>query len=191
MKQAALAALVAASAGAKGGRALEWEWRGAPATYLGVTLVETTDQLRAALGVKDDRGALVMSVEKGSPAESAGLRAGDVIVRVAGSAVGGTDDVLDAIEARKAGDEIDVMHVRGGAVRKTRVKLAERPDAGAFSRRGVGPFRFQHGFPEEAWKRLEQLPGDLDEKLDRRFRELEERLRKMEERLGKTAPPKT
>ena len=48
----------------------------------GLLVENLTPQLGDFLGVRNGNGVLVRSVEKGSPAESAGLRAGDVIVRI-------------------------------------------------------------------------------------------------------------
>ncbi len=52
---------------------------------LGVRLIETTAQLREALGVQADRGALVLEVDAKGPAQKAGLRAGDVLSGSSGS----------------------------------------------------------------------------------------------------------
>jgi serine protease Do len=52
------------------------------ASKSGLLVENLTPQLGDFLGVKNGNGVLVRSVEKGSPADSAGLRAGDVIVRI-------------------------------------------------------------------------------------------------------------
>ena len=52
----------------------------------GLMVENLTPQLGDFFGVKDGQGILVRSVEKGSRAEKAGFRAGDVIVRVNGRA---------------------------------------------------------------------------------------------------------
>jgi predicted metalloprotease with PDZ domain len=49
----------------------------------GVLVEDLTPQLAAFFGVKNGQGVLVRSVERGSPAASAGLKAGDVIVKIA------------------------------------------------------------------------------------------------------------
>src|SRR5437870_8591040 len=91
---------------------------------LGLRLVETTEQLRKTLGVKTGRGALVLEVEAGGPADGAGLRAGDVVTQVARKPVGDADDVLGAVEDRRAGDTVPVDFVRGGEAQSTRLTLA-------------------------------------------------------------------
>jgi len=138
---------------------------------LGVRLIETTAQLREALGVEADRGALVLEVDPRGPAHKAGLRAGDVLTRVAGKPVGDAADVLDAVDDHVPGDKVPVDYVRHGKVESTRVALA--PARG--SRMRLGRWSFQvPGF---------ELPPDVEREL-RRFRErVERQLKDLDERL--------
>jgi serine protease Do len=62
------------------------------ASKSGLLVENLTPQLGDFLGVKNGNGVLVRSVEKGSPADSAGLRAGDVIVRVEKETIGDMGD---------------------------------------------------------------------------------------------------
>jgi serine protease Do len=64
---------------------------------LGVSVENLGDQLGEYFGVKDGDGVLVRSVKKGSPAESAGLRAGDVIVKVDGERISDASDLRSAL----------------------------------------------------------------------------------------------
>ncbi|TJV49467.1 MAG: PDZ domain-containing protein, partial [Mesorhizobium sp.] len=52
--------------------------------FIGVRLQEITPSIAEALGIAGSKGALVASVEPGSPAEQAGIQAGDVITRFNG-----------------------------------------------------------------------------------------------------------
>jgi membrane-associated protease RseP (regulator of RpoE activity) len=65
----------------------------------GLMVENLTPQLGEYFGVKDGNGVLVRSVEKGSRAEKAGLRAGDVIVRVNKEAVHDTGDFTRALRS--------------------------------------------------------------------------------------------
>ena len=67
----------------------------------GLTVENITPQLGDFFGVKDGNGVLVRSVEKGSRAEKAGFRAGDVIVKVNSQAVHDTSDFAHAVKSRK------------------------------------------------------------------------------------------
>src|SRR5919198_5635819 len=125
---------------------------------LGVRLIETTAQLREALGVEADRGMLVLEVEAHGPAEKAGLRAGDVLTRVAGKPVGDATEVLDALDGHEPGDEVPVDYVRRRKAASTRVALA--PGRGSRMRLG------RWSFPVPGL----ELPPDVKEEL-RRFQE--------------------
>jgi putative serine protease PepD len=72
-------------------------------------------------------GAVVVDVTPGSPAESAGLSAGDVITGIDGRPVRDPDDVADAIRGLEPGDEIEVETSRDGDERSFDVELEARP----------------------------------------------------------------
>jgi len=78
---------------------------------VGVTLESLTPQLGDYFGVKNGEGLLVRSVQKGTPAESAGLRAGDVIVRVGDQKITDNSDWSDAIRNNKDG-KVAVVIIR-------------------------------------------------------------------------------
>ena len=69
----------------------------------GVLVENLTPQLGEVFGVKDGEGVLIRSVEKGGPGEAAGLRAGDVIVRVGNQRVAGTSDWNRFMREQKPG----------------------------------------------------------------------------------------
>jgi hypothetical protein len=71
-------------------------------------------------------GVRLGGVRPGSPADRAGLQAGDVIVRFAGVTVRTLDDLVFALRGRRAGDTIGVTYVRDGAERATEAVLEER-----------------------------------------------------------------
>ncbi len=65
-------------------------------------------------GGEPGRGAKITGASAGSPAEKAGLKAGDVIVRFAGKTVTGLQDLSYALRDKKPGDEVEVVVVREG-----------------------------------------------------------------------------
>ena len=78
--------------------------------------------------------AFVVNVVPKGPAQSAGIRTGDVIVSFNGKPVNSSDDLANAIQAKKAGDTITVGLLRavgnGDYEKKTvRVTLASRPNS--------------------------------------------------------------
>lgn len=70
----------------------------------GVQVESLSSQLREYFGAKSGEGILVRSVEKGSRAEQAGLKAGDVIVRVGNQRIGATDDFMRAMRDARGGN---------------------------------------------------------------------------------------
>ena len=98
----------------------------APA-FLGVNTVSLNDSTRDRLGGVSGSGAFVISVSAGTPAESAGLRAGDVITRVGGDRVTSSDELGSAIRKHKPGDSVEVRWQRGGAERSATVTLGSTP----------------------------------------------------------------
>lgn len=71
-------------------------------------------------------GARVDSVTDGSPAASAGIEAGDVIVQVAGAPVRSTDELRSALRRHAPGDEITVVVLRDGERLDIAATLGER-----------------------------------------------------------------
>ncbi|WP_068816927.1 HhoA/HhoB/HtrA family serine endopeptidase [Phormidesmis priestleyi] len=90
--------------------------------YLGIRMMTLTPELKkqinsdreANLTVQDDRGILIFSVMKNSPATRAGLRAGDVIKKINGQAVETAEQVQNAVEASAVGGSLQVEVNRNG-----------------------------------------------------------------------------
>jgi hypothetical protein len=76
---------------------------------LGVRVDELDKDMAEALGVTSGKGALVREVLQDTPAQKAGLRAGDVIVRVGGDPVDDTDDLTRALRDRQGKVSIEVL----------------------------------------------------------------------------------
>lgn len=88
--------------------------------FLGVRLSDAT---ATADGVTR-RGAEVVEVTSGSPAAEAGIQAGDVIVAVDQTPVGGAEALTGDVRERAAGDRVAVTFVRDGATQTVNVTLA-------------------------------------------------------------------
>lgn len=98
-----------------------------PRLGVGIAPPQVAARLRAAVGLPEMEGLLVRQVEKGSPAERAGLNEGDLIVSAAGAALAGIDDLSDAL--RSAGATIELGIVRGVQERQVTVSLNEPESA--------------------------------------------------------------
>jgi putative serine protease PepD len=73
-------------------------------------------------------GAQVGAVTAGGPADKAGVREGDVVTKVDGTAITDPDAVADAIAAREPGDRIEVELRRGGVEQTLEITLGTRPE---------------------------------------------------------------
>jgi len=93
---------------------------------LGVRLLEMTPELRAHYGAPRDAGVLVAGVESGSPAEKAGLRAGDIITRAGGEHVERAADLARAVRHAKTGDSLTLDISRDRAASQVTVKVERR-----------------------------------------------------------------
>jgi putative serine protease PepD len=83
--------------------------------YLGVSLSSSASN------------ALVAEVRSGTPAERAGLKAGDVITALDGKSVASTGELESAIGAHKPGDSVSLTYTRNGKSHTVQLKLASRP----------------------------------------------------------------
>ena len=89
----------------------------APVTFLGVTTRDAAD---------GGQGAVVVSVESGSPAAVAGLQAGDVITAVDGRPVAGAAELGGQVRDHEPGDRVEVTYRRGDTERTATVTLGTR-----------------------------------------------------------------
>ena len=110
--------------------------------WLGVSSLTIDGSLRG-LGLKTGQGALVQTVQKGSPADKKGIRGGDisaqlsngtpvqlggdVITEVDGKPLRTSDDLAGAVEAKKPGEKVELTVQRDGKERTVTVDLGKRP----------------------------------------------------------------
>ena len=97
--------------------------------YLGVQIQDLTDQLRDYFKVKGDGGVLVSEVVKNSPAEKAGLEAGDVIMTVNDVRISDTRELTQTIRSEKPDNEVDITVVRKGREKSLKATLGSSGDS--------------------------------------------------------------
>jgi serine protease Do len=95
---------------------------------IGVVIQPVTKELADSFGLTKPIGALVSSVEKGGPADKAGLEAGDVILRFDNKAVGSSEDLPRIVGGTKPGTKATVQVWRNKATRDLPVVVAELQD---------------------------------------------------------------
>jgi serine protease Do len=92
---------------------------------LGVTIQEVNQTLADSFKLDKPEGALVASVEPGSPAEKAGLRPGDVIIKANGQPIVSSGDLPAIIGSAAPGDQAKLELVRQGARETVTATLAD------------------------------------------------------------------
>jgi serine protease Do len=95
---------------------------------IGVAIQEVTKELADSFGLAKAQGALVASVEKGSPADKAGVEAGDVILKFDGKTVSQSADLPRMVGSTRPGTRSQVEVWRKGASRSLAITVAEIPD---------------------------------------------------------------
>ncbi|HUV23711.1 MAG TPA: DegQ family serine endoprotease [Gammaproteobacteria bacterium] len=95
--------------------------------WLGVLIQEVTRELAESFGMENPHGALVAKVLDDSPAASAGLEVGDVIVEFNGKQVMRSSGLPPLVGRAKVGKDARVKVIRNKQVREIDVKIAELP----------------------------------------------------------------
>lgn len=111
--------------------------------YLGIRSLYVSGELAEALDLPAEGGLLIISAERGSPAESAGLRGarrrvvvgnyeipvgGDLIMAVDGQAVDGNTALQRAMNRKRVGEALNLTLYRDGRTVKVKVSLGEAPE---------------------------------------------------------------
>lgn len=103
--------------------------------HIGVQIQDLTPELAKEFGVAHDGGALIAQVMTDSPAENAGLTAGDVIISVNRNSVHSGADLRNYIGLLRVGARVDLVVVRDGEEMKLNLKVGEirqaRAEAGS------------------------------------------------------------
>jgi membrane-associated protease RseP (regulator of RpoE activity) len=174
----------------------------------GLMVENITPQLGDFFGVKDGKGVLVRSVEKGSRGEKAGFRAGDVVVKVNGQAVRDASDFTHALRS-SSGGAAAVTVMREKREQNLTLTLPAKKDSGslledsfdipdftaeteqAINRAEDEIARMSPAIVEKVqqqalcWKEMEKKLQDSQRKLQDSQRRMREEQRKMQEQQRK------
>ena len=96
--------------------------------WLGVYIQDIGDELADAMGLKDTKGSLISSVVEDSPSEKAGLKAGDVIIRLDKEKIKDSNHLRNIIAGLLPGTTVKVEVIRNKKKRVISVKLGELED---------------------------------------------------------------
>ena len=95
--------------------------------FIGVEIMSLTPAVQAQYGFTVSSGAVVMSVISGTGAATAGLRQGDIIVKINHTTIGSAQDVSSVISALKPGATVSLRVVRGSKHLTIHVTLGTQP----------------------------------------------------------------
>ncbi len=95
--------------------------------WIGVEVQDMTPELAESFGVRPDEGALIAGVMRGSPADRAGVKPGDVLLSVAGQRVKDAQVMLDLIAALAPGEKAAFGLVRAGKPLELQIVVGKRP----------------------------------------------------------------
>jgi serine protease Do len=107
--------------------------------WLGVTIQEITPELSQKFGLKTAKGALIGDVAKGSPAEKAGIKRGDIILEFNGKKVSDVGNLRNMVAQSKVGMQIPVTIMRSGKEYALNVTTSELPKDVSETAPGKGP----------------------------------------------------
>jgi membrane-associated protease RseP (regulator of RpoE activity) len=167
--------------------------------WLGVQTSNLSDQLREYFNVPDYLGILVKEVQKNSPAEKYGLKAGDIIIKFGRKEIEDTRDLYRAIDRYDPEEEVEIKIIRDKKEKVLTVTLGE--GKGRFPRHySFHPDKFEVYVPEmdieipeieieipeidiESLEELHELEDRVREEMELHTDELNEELEKLEKEL--------
>ena len=106
---------------------------------IGVVIQPLTKELADGFGLAKPQGALVNSVEKGGPADKAGIEAGDVILKFDQVSVNGSEDLPRIVGGTKPGSKVPVQIWRNKATRELQITVGELKEEAGRQARGGKP----------------------------------------------------
>jgi len=95
--------------------------------WLGIIGLSITEEIASYYNLPVDRGVLVTKVMDGSPANSAGIVAGDIILRMDGASIHSIEDLVKSLHKSKVGETIEIVAVSDGEEQLFEVTLSKMP----------------------------------------------------------------
>jgi serine protease Do len=133
--------------------------------YLGVSINNLNPGEAEAFGLDSHDGALVVQVVPNHAADKAGVRHGDVIIKVDGDPIEDTRELIDTISAMPPDTEVELTVMRDGKAKTITVTLEERDDAAASADRTDEP-----GEEGDVFERVGVAVTALDPSVRQNFR---------------------
>jgi len=128
--------------------------------WLGVQIQAVSEDAAKTFGMKDARGAIVLDVTAGSPAEKAGVKPDDVIVAVDGRSMKDNSEISRYIASKAPGASVKLDLLRDGAQKAVTLTLGTFPDEETANAQSAGEGRAQLGM------NLQELTPELARRLE-------------------------
>ena len=96
--------------------------------FIGATVQDASADMAESVGLGDRKAAIVVDLSPGGPSEKAGLRQGDIVLKVNGADITSATDLTRAVGVAKAGDDIRMDIWRDGKKQTLNVRSGARPD---------------------------------------------------------------
>jgi len=95
---------------------------------IGIQITDLTPELAKNLGIDQNEGAVIQRVEKDTPGDKAGLKAGDVAVMLDGKPVKGSGDLRNRVGLTQVGSNVTLTIIRDGKKQDLRIRLEKVPE---------------------------------------------------------------
>ena len=164
--------------------------------FLGVHLQDLDKDLAEYFGVKENEGVLILKVSADTPAEKAGLKAGDVIVKFNDKNISNAEDVIKILEDLKKGDKADIEIIRHKNKQTVKVEVDERRgfkgmrilgDPGKNVDIEIPDIHFKipeclYSVPDEGEREI-ILEKEIEKKMHDKLKKVDEKLKRVQEKI--------
>jgi serine protease Do len=130
--------------------------------FLGVIIQPLTKELAESFGLSESKGVLIGDVSEDGPAAKAGLKRGDVVIKLDGKQVEDVASFRNHVSLTKPGTKVRLEVMRDGKARTLSVEIGTLADEQIASSRGVNP---RAGNVDELGLSVQSIDTALSEKL--------------------------
>ena len=162
-----------------------FRWSFGERKYIGVYIRELNKELSEYFGVDEGTGLLIEKIEEGGPAEEAGLKVGDVIIRADGERLESTQELSELIQDKKEGDKVTIEFIRDKKKKSVEIEVKEEEtNLSNFFRSDPRPyadiFRYQ---TEDMARRSQKLAETLKKQSEENYKRYVEQQQRMNEEM--------